>query len=206
MFRPWMLLVCFALTISSSTYVHSDSVFDFESEPMNIDARAGSLDTLTMSVFGISMNLTRSSGNSFDVWNDSVSSLSLPFGWGSQALSPFANSRADDYFIVTFSRKLEFVSVEAGNFGGQADTFVLKAYSGENGTGTLLGTDSFLWDGTLNRGTASVASVSLSGIRSIAFRGGDNQFPNSLFVDNITVAIPEPTCGGVTLAALLAIA
>ena len=73
------------------------------------------------------------------------------------------------------------------------------AFSGENGTGTLLDVATFLFTGNLNEpgplNEPVTLAVSGPGIRSITFGGdGGAGAANSVFFDNLTFSsVPEPS-------------
>ena len=187
----------------------ADSVlFDFESEPVD-GVTDGNLTELNIfdSGSGLSVDISRSSGVGFDVINDTAvdSRNSYPPSFGDQALSPFFEFATEDFFVANFSSVVSAVSIDAGDFAEDPDTITLQAFTGLNGTGSIVETDiqSFTGNLTLSgNGDPANDPVTLSvagqDIRSITFVGfGGSQFPNSVFFDNLTVstAVPEPATG-----------
>jgi hypothetical protein len=179
-------------------------IFDFESQPPDT-VETGSITSLNMTQSGLTVQITRSGGASFDVHNGP-----FPSSWGAQALSPFANETAIDFFIATFSDPVDSVSIQIGDFGDDtSDLMLLRAFSGVGAGGDFLDTDSVFWgDRDLSpAGSADPpreASVSSAlGIRSITFVGGSRIFSNSVYYDNI--AVPEPDRWLLQLGALIAI-
>lgn len=170
-------------------------VFDFEEFS---PTAGGALTTLSSTKSGITMTVTRSGGGGFDIFD--LSSNTFPVSWDNRALDPFANGAAD-FFVANFSTAINGVDVEMTDFGADADTLTLEAYSGANGTGTLLGTSTFDFGFASAPDYAAVSVLSNSPILSIRFRGGSNVAANSMYIDNIAIQpVPEPA----TLAALAA--
>jgi hypothetical protein len=170
-------------------------VFDFEEfSPTS----GGTLTTLSSTQSGITMTVTRSGGAGFDIAN--LPTGMFPVSWDTRALDPFANG-SNDFFVANFSTAITGVDVEMTDFGADSDVMVLEAYSGANGTGSLLGTSTFTWGLNSSPNYAAVSISSTSPILSIRFRGGSTQGANSMYVDNIAIQpVPEPA----TLAALAA--
>lgn len=181
-------------------------VFDFEDQPVD-STQNGSLTTLTLTQPGLEVTITRSAGAAFDVLNPGAGGYpnAYPDGWGEQALSPFFAQSLDDFFIASFSIPVAFVSVESGDFGGDSDVIALEAFSNDDGTGQILpvnvNTDSVNWTSDLGLMGLGDPPVEISVgeplgtrvIRSVVFRGGSANFPNSVYFDNLTVVVPEPT-------------
>ena len=171
--------------------------FDFEDQVAtdNNFNPPGALTTLTMIKGGITATMTRAGGKRFDITNATAGGFPLPAGQGDKALSPFFDT-TPGAFVVNFSQPLGSVSVLEGDFQpSDADSLSLQAFSGLNGTGTLLGTAT----NTLPDNTGSgwlFRSLSLSGLagaQSVVMDGGSPSFPTSVFFDNLTVnAVPEP--------------
>jgi hypothetical protein len=172
--------------------------FNFEGLADTSDT--GHYTSLSQTVDGITMTVTRVGGNHFDIINLS-SSMPSADGWGSSSLSPFFDT-SNSAFIFTFSQPVSAFSVQVGDFGADFDTQSGTAFSGANGTGTALGTFGGTWgDGDLGNGTGTLPetdSISAAGIGSIVFIGGSSVGPSSLFYDNIMVSTntsttPEPS-------------
>ena len=174
-------------------------VVTFSFEGLADTNSSGAYTSLSQTVDGVTMTVTRVGGNHFDIW-DLSSNMPSADGWGSSSLSPFSDT-SNSAFIFTFSQAVSAFSVQVGDFDGDADTQFGTAYSGANGTGSALGTFGGTWgDGDLGAGTLpETDGISVAGINSIVFIGGSSGFPNSLFYDNIMVTtnsvspVPEPS-------------
>ncbi|MCB8933387.1 MAG: hypothetical protein M9921_11380 [Fimbriimonadaceae bacterium] len=176
--------------------------FGFEGE-----AEVGGLTSLVQTDSGLTLTISRSTGLTFGIQD--VQGF-VP-SWGNRALSPFANSSANDYFVGNFSSAVSYVTLRGGDGGGDPDILELEAYSGLDGTGTLIDLDSA--DYGTNGFPADIGvSVAGAGIQSIRFRGGSGhdpnwQYPNSMYIDNITTTpVPEPVTLGLGIGALAAAA
>ncbi len=176
-------------------------LFDFEDQPVD-GLTNGSLTSLTMTQSGLTVEITRSTGASFDVINSGAVGFpnAYPGTWGSQALSPFFDETLDDFFIATFSLPLLSVFLETGDFGMDLDMIFLESFSGVDATGTSVDMVSANWGaqdfGLTGPGDLPIGlSVSSElGFRSVAFFGGSGGFPHSVFYDNLTVeVVPEPS-------------
>ena len=210
-------LVFLAVGLIASAASADIILFDFESEPVD-GISNGNLTELTVldAASGLSVEISRSSGVGFDVLNGPAvpdTDNSYPASFGDQALSPFANFTESDFFVANFSSNVISVSIDAGDFAEDPDTITLQAFSGLNGTGTIVDTDVTSFTGNLTlsgngdpNNDPVTASVSGEGIQSITFVGfGGSDFPNSVFFDNLRVStapIPEP--GSATLLLLSA--
>ena len=204
------VIVSVWMVLSLTSFAAAQSTFGFEEFP-GTNGDPGVYTTISSTVGGLTLTITRSQGQKFDV-QDTTATLGWPPTWGNRCLSPFFKGTDDDYFIGNFSAPLTSVSLEMTDFGMDSDTCVLNAYSGLNGSGTLLGTDSKVWgtDSSPNFLTLNVAGSSPP-IQSITFVGGSTIGPNSMYVDNIigsgaSPTVPEPmtlSLLGIGAAALL---
>ena len=80
----------------------------------------------------------------------------------------------------------------------------MQAFSGLNGSGTLLGTASVSQLASASfPNDFMTASVSAAGIESIVFVGGSPSFPNSVYYDNFTATTSSTVPDGGTTAGLL---
>lgn len=161
--------------------------FDFENQVAT--ATTGAYSTLALSNSGLTMTLSRQGGSKFDIIDSSGSNF--PSSFATRALDPFFDTSASA-FVANFSSTLSGFSLEFGDGGQDRDQLTLSAYSGLNGTGTLLGTVTVLWNGNFTTGDpAAVASLSgLSGIQSVVFIGGSRRFfPNSVYYDNFVATL-----------------
>ena len=183
-----LLFVLTAASALAATPV-SAQTFDFESLA---STSGGAYTSLSQTNSGLTMTLSRAGGLGFD-----ISSAVTP-SFGSRSLSPFANPGSGP-FTADFSSDLSFISVDMGDFApSDSDTFTLSIFSGLGGTGTLLGSSSFAYGSAGFPTTGTLTAASLVPFRSAIFNGGSNEFPNSVYYDNIvarpTVAgVPEPS-------------
>lgn len=152
---------------------------------------SGSYTSLSQTVDGVTMTVTRAGGTPFDI-ADLSSTVASSYGWGSSSLSSFYDT-SNSPFVFTFSQPVSSFSVQLGDLDVDYDTQSGTAYSGPNGTGTALGTFGGTWgDGDLSLGDApETDSISAAGIESVVFMGGSVAYPNSLYYDNITVTVPN---------------
>jgi hypothetical protein len=186
----------------SAVTARGDIVFDFESLQGNADNRAGDYTTLSMESDGVVGLIYRTSLERFTVWDSG--GVGVPDSWGSKHLSPVFNFVIDDYLVMSFLEPMKEVTIEFGDYGEDHDVAELFAYSGEHIEGDLLGhvTDEMgdndmRWDGPT---TLTFAAQPGEEIWSIKFRGGEDPFLQSTFIDNIVTKLAVPTPG--TLAVL----
>lgn len=183
------------LGLCAMPFVASAQVFDFE------EFDGGNYSSLTSTKGGLTVDIYRTSGDALEIIDTSPyvgTSFEFPADWGARSLSSFPAPETDDYFVANFSTSLFAVSISMGDFGADVDELVLEAYSGLDGTGTLLASDVFSgYTGNINLDGAGITlSVSDFGgqIQSILFRGGDTErYYNSVYLDNLSAeAVPEP--------------
>ena len=194
------LLPCLALVVMcfiSAVSAKADTV-NFNFEPLAPSA-SGFLNLLTITQGGLTMTITREGNGRFDIFNNGAEA-SFPQAWGARSLAPF--SSANTAFVANFSQTVTSVSIEMGDFGQDEDVPLIQAFSGLNGTGTLMGTASSTLAGGIVGFTSVTLSVPVGGIQSIRFIGGSTAYPNSVLYDNINVTfgpqgpvqpVPEPT-------------
>lgn len=194
----------FALTavLIPASEARANVIFDLESETATFSeplmtSRLGAFGTLTMTVDGLTITITRP-GSSFDiVSNTSGGQTGKPASFGDNSLDPFFEDTNSAPFILDFSTPISAFSVDYGDFGADFDEMLLEAFSGARATGNLLAmtTDTY---GVSSFADFSTATVSAQGIRSIRMVGGSTGFPHSVFYDNLTatqqtVIVPEPS-------------
>lgn len=193
-----------ALCLCSATTSLADTVnFNFENQIStgNAGMGSGALTALAITQGGLTITITRP-GSRFDVSNNTNAEHVAAFG--TRSLDPFSDL-GNTPFIANFSQALTGVSIDMGDFGADTDTLTLQAFSGLNGTGTLLASSSLILTGPAP-GQGQVFSfatlaITANGINSIRFIGGGATFPNSVFYDNLTATftpggaspVPEPT-------------
>jgi hypothetical protein len=180
-----------ALTFSATSA--SAASFNFETTPL------GTYNTLVMTDSGLTMTLTRTSGNDFTV---STTVVGQPPAFGTRNLQNFSFCcPTGDQYNANFSTGINYFQIDFGDFFADNDTPVqLRAFSGYNGSGAQLDVHSLNWtagDGFPDFATLIVQSA--TPILSVQFAGNNPAAPNSLFWDNITtrgedalVALPEP--------------
>ena len=182
------------LCLGSATAALADTTnFNFETLA---PTTGGSLTSVALTQGGLTMTLTRPTGT-FDIIN--TTGFGFPVSWGTRALDPFASFSSATVFNANFSLALSSVSIDMGDFTpSDLDTATLTAYSGLDGTGSIVGTSSITCCDAGSGFVFVTPTVTGAGIRSIRFIGGSPAFPNSLYYDNINVtfatgpAVPEP--------------
>lgn len=197
-------LMTFGLLLGSTLcpYAKADVVtFDLENQIATFISppalgRPGALTSLTITNSGVTLSITREGGSPFDIVSNTGNQASKPAGWGVNSLDPFIEPTTP--WIFDLSQPASAFSLELGDYGEDADTWTLQAFSGANGTGSLLAS------ATGNYGlqlfpAIDVPSVSAAGILSLKLSGGSDfaGFADSVFLDNIQVtapsSVPEPS-------------
>jgi hypothetical protein len=180
------LMACLVALVATAAANAAPILFTFESTSQ------GTYSTLPITQGGLTATISTNTPNFL---------VTGPFGgapgWGNNhLLVSFNTFPAGNYFQVNFSQPLTSASVQFADFFADSDTPVtLDAYSGLNGTGSIVASDSEVWPATSGFpafGTLSL--VSATPFQSIRFTGGGG-FPNSLFWDNLQVEVapvPEP--------------
>jgi hypothetical protein len=167
-------------------------VFNFESVTTT---SGGALTILTFTQDGLTLTLTRP-GSSFDITN--LSTFGAPASYGSRTLDPFENDLSNTPFLLNFSQAVTSMSIDMGDFGGDADALSLQLFSALNGAGSLLNSATGTLPTVGNPFTGTTLSASAAGTNSARFIGGSAASPNSVYYDNITVTFtpvsttPEP--------------
>jgi len=153
----------------------------------------GSYSSVTSTQGGLSVTVTPAGPGQFTV-EDTLTAI-----FGNRSLLNFRrNTGSGTDLILDFSSLLSSVSIQAGDFNGDADTFTLVAFSGANATGAILGTNIVPYAATddIRNGIAATLSVSAPGIQSIRLSTGV-AFPGSGFYDNLRAVVQAPAPGGV---------
>ena len=163
----------------------------------NFEAVAtGNYASLPMTASGLTATVTRTGGLQFTIGSYG----GVPASWGSRSMENFSfltGGTGNPYNVNFSGAGVSSVSLQFGDFGPSDDDtpVTMQAWSGLNGTGTLLGTDTESWLGSDSfPGFGTLSLLSGTPIRSITFTAGGT-FPNSLFWDNLVVepaAVPEP--------------
>ncbi len=173
-------------------------------------ARTGALTSLSLTQSGLTMTITRAGGIGFDLVQNSNpaggAQGNKPASFGLISLDPFFND-GNVPFILNFSSAISGISVDFGDYGGDSpDLLNLQAFSGANGAGALLASNSAgSFTGNFSNGDpAATGSVGAAGIQSVVMIGGTAAgFPNSVFYDNIRVTVPGATVPEPSILALL---
>jgi len=148
---------------------------------------------LNISVAGNAVDVYRSGGEDFDV-TDNTTMAGMPGDWGNRSLAPFVAADAGDWFVFDFlTAPITEFSAQLGDYGGDDDIIQWMAFDGLGGTGTQVGLGSVGYGTTTVPTYMTVSQVFSAGARSVLIRGGNQTFPNSLFIDNFSnQAVPEP--------------
>ena len=181
------------LCLGSATAALADTTnFNFET---SIPTTGGAITGLSITQGGLTMTITRP-GSTFDIIN---TGSSFPLSWGTRALDPFAHFDSATPFNANFTLTLSSISIDMGDFTpSDLDTLSLVAYTGLDGTGSIVGSSTTDCCGAGSGFMFSTLTVTGAGIRSVRFIGGSAAFPNSIYYDNINVtfaqgpSIPEP--------------
>ncbi|MCC7390147.1 MAG: hypothetical protein IT431_15410 [Phycisphaerales bacterium] len=178
----------------------ADVVFDFEELAGNSDPRAGDFRVLNLEAGGLFAVVQRTTNERFTVWDSA--GQNVPSAWGAKHLSPVFDLLRNDYMQMSFSQGLRSVRIEFGDYGQDHDLAELWAYSEINLGGGLLGVvtgemgdNDMRWDDP-----TGVTLFAPAGelIWSVKFRGGQDPFFQSTFIDNIVVDVaPAPGALGV---------
>ncbi len=187
------------LCLCSAAVTRADTaLFNFEGSTATAPPQNGALTSFGTNQNGLTLTLTLESGGRFDIFSNT--GFGFPASFGARSLVPFFQI-SETAFIGNFSQSVTGVSIDMGDFGADTDTLLLQAYSGLNGTGTLLGSQTLLLPVPVGGFSFSflTLSVTATGINSIRFIGGSTVGANSVFYDNINVtfnptqtAVPEP--------------
>jgi hypothetical protein len=173
-----------ALALMASTSFATSALFDFESEALSNTVRG-----FSMTDNGITATFLDPGADS---WIVDLGS-SAPTGWQSRTFLPAVFTTQQQ--TVNFSTALAFLQIEGGDFFSDDDEVHIRAYSGLNGTGSLMAS----FDGTYDvskgiPGDVIVASVfNAAGFQSIVFWEDGQTGQNDFYFDNMAVrAVPEP--------------
>lgn len=209
-------LIAGVLLGSSTVSTASPTVFNLEAEP-ETGFSDGDLTSLTLTQPGLSLTITRPGDPSqFDVYDvNDIGNPTLPTAFGIRSLSPWF-SNDGTAFVGNFSTPVRSVSIDMGDFGGDEDDLFIEAFGLPDAGGPIIASDAAQLVGGGGDWTGATLSVDAGSplISSIRFMGGDDAFetsfgtfvvPNSVYYDNFTIIVPEPSAvallglSGVTL-------
>ena len=189
------------LLVGSSSVSAAPITFDFE-------ALATQQSTIiTSTVSGLTLTVTRND-------NSQIAIQDLNFvpqvpDFGHRSLSNFLGSSnatvLQSTLVLNFSAPISSGSISFGDLGGtfthdDDSPVVLTAFSGLNGTGSNLGSNSVDYPATLgflDQGNAAIRTVTINalGIQSLTISSGGPS-PGTLYYDNLVVdpaaPVPEP--------------
>ncbi|MBL8040610.1 MAG: PEP-CTERM sorting domain-containing protein [Chthonomonas sp.] len=205
-----LVLATLSFAVDKWDFEYSDGVY---THAVGTGAPGGYTSQLLSSITDLthSMRLTRTSGAAWDMAGpDTLGNAGLlPASWGRGCFDPFARETVNDYMQAEFlSATYGSVSIDFGDFGGDIDNIVLEAWSSVGGS--LLATatyNNYNFATVTPLTSVTVTVTSNSPIGMVRFRGGDANFPNSMYMDNIVAGpVPEPATfvalgGGIALLA-----
>lgn len=212
--RRYLFVAALGLVLPALAHAQ---LFNFESLPATFDSETmpdhpGVFSGMAMASGGLTIMISRENTDRFDTVNNATntngSQAGKPASWGEISLDPFFSPGANG-FIANFSIALSAFSFEWGDYSfPDIDTLTLNAWSGLNGTGTLL--DTITVPQTDLFPNFETAGVSAFGIQSVTWNG-TSDLPgadNSVFYDNFQATlVPEPSTFSTMLGAgLLTIA
>lgn len=189
-------LIVSALMAACLATAQAYSLFDFEE--FTSTNETGGYTSVSSTKGGLTLDIYRSSGTAFDITDTTFGGTSNPFPltWDAKCLDPFFAPTTNDYFVGNFSSAVSAVELEMTDFAQDSDMMEMFVFSGSDGSGTLLATVTHFWD---MDSSPNWAGLGWNGVAngesamSIVFRGGSEEFPNSMFVDNIAATpVPEP--------------
>ena len=165
--------------------VHGDLVtFDFE----GLNSQKN-LTSFTVQEDGLSVDISRFNNVVFD-FDDSGA-----VQFGNSSLSPFTDSGVvGNSFRMVLSAKVNSITIETGDFGGDQDTLNLRAYQTNDFSGSFMQTEVVLPGGgsDFTFDTLSLtAQGTITHFQSFMLFGGNN----SAYYDNLVldrIAVPEP--------------
>ncbi len=124
---------------------------------------------------------------------------SAPAGWLSRSLLP--NLFTANVMTVNFSHLLSLASFQFGDFGSEDDVMHMRAFTGLNGTGALVGSSDVPFPASMTiPGDVGVCQIiSATPFQSVRIWEDGASGQNDIYIDNLVVrVVPEPA----TIAAL----
>ena len=183
-------LVLLAVVLCAAVANAGTVLYNFE------ELAQGSYTTIMTTQGGITATLYKQDSSAINVTGPLG-----PASWLNNSLLAYPSPSP---LVINFSTSVSNPSIQFGDYDADNDTEVITAYSGLDGTGSILGTNSVFYPNTMNiaNGDSNVATlgVNASGARSIVitspFDAVNNPFPFSVYWDNLQVngtsTVPEP--------------
>ncbi len=203
MYRSGITLAAFASAVLFCAPATAAVIFNFEDQA-ETGFSDGALTSLQLTAGGLTIDITRPGDPSqFDLYDvNDIGNLTLPSSWGVRSISPWF-SNDGTAFVVNFDQPVQFVSIDMGDFGQDADDLLLEGFAGLNATGDLLdqAADQLPGGGADFTGATLSVEAATPSMQSVRFMGGTESFetpfgtfsiPNSVYYDNLVVVIPEP--------------
>ena len=136
------LVLLLAAFLAPPTARAETIVFDFEDQPATYPGsgpRPGALTSLSLTQAGLTITIDRLGDpglDRFDIVANVPPGQVKPPSWGLRSLDPFFRNAPDaGPFVVDFSVAISSLTVDAGDYGDDADIVTLMAFSGLGGTG-----------------------------------------------------------------------
>lgn len=179
------VFACSAVAVLVSAGSAQDATFDFEDQALVLLP-----DQVSFTNNGVTIEFNTAPDNELEI----LTSGSFPPSFGARALfiRPEFNLPPTNT-IINFDGGAEGVRFNWGDFGGDQDQITFTSFTGANGTGTQVASDSFTFFGAfpdqvptyeLFSGSGTFGSIVISGL---GFAGGP-----SIYIDNIEVFVPTP--------------
>ena len=157
------------------------SSYDFEGQDV-----ATGLSTITVDNNGLALTITRT-GGTLGVTDFSAASATTTLG--SRTVIPEGDGAGP--LIVNFSTAVNEFSAQLGDFGDDTDDLTLIAYSGPDGTGSVVDTATAQLPPVGTLFSSQFLTVSGASIGSVSLLGGSGD--NSVAYDNFAAsAVPLP--------------
>lgn len=183
------LLGCGLTTTASASIL-----WDFEEQP--IASNPTSVPSVVSTQSGVTLTVLKPDGSNLQIWD--LSTFAGPPSWGMRSIGNFETTT--NPIVLNFSTAVSSFSLQTGDYDADDDSPVtIQAFSGLNGTGSLLGTATADYPAgkDVSLGDVLTLGIPASGILSVVYTSG-GAFPGSMFIDNVmasvgTVTTPEPS-------------
>src|SRR5882724_9301482 len=132
-------ILTFAVFALDSTASAGPIAFDFESSaatyvtPPQGGTRPGGLTSLILASGGETMTVTRANGTAFDLVSNTGNQAGKAAAFGGISLDPFF-APGDSGWIFDFSQAISSFSIQLGDYGQDAESETILAWSGAGGT------------------------------------------------------------------------